>query len=84
MGHLTASKAQGDLHLVALFQESHYIPNLHLIIIVISAGAKLYFLNLYNLLLQSCIVGTLLFLILELTVIHQLANRRIGLRRNFY
>lgn len=81
--HFTTTEAQGDLALVAFFQEALEIAQLDLVVILVGAGAELDLLDLHLLLLESGFVGLLLFLILELAEIHQLAHGRHSHRCDF-
>src|SRR4029453_14469895 len=76
--HLAAAEAQGDLHLVALFQEAHHRTHLDLEVVVVDARPQLDLLNLDHPLLLARGVLLLLFLIFPLAEIEDLADRRIG------
>jgi hypothetical protein len=80
--HLATPEAQGHFHLVAIVQETTQIAHLDLIIALVSGRPELDFLDLDDLLLCPCLVLTFLFLVLELSVIHQTGDRRAGLGGN--
>ncbi len=83
-GHFTTAKTQRDLGLVTLIQETDQIAQLDGIVAVIGARAEFDFLDLDHLLFELGFVGLLGFLVFELAVVHQPADRRNRLRRNFY
>ncbi|KOT21156.1 hypothetical protein DM47_3612 [Burkholderia mallei] len=84
MSHFTAAETQRDLRLVAFLEEAHQIAKLDVVIAVIGSRAEFHFLDLDDLLLELRLVLLLGFLVLELAVIHQTANRRSRLRRNLH
>ena len=84
MSHLAATEAQRDLGLVALFQEPAQITQLDLVIAFVGAGTELDFLDLDDLLLELGFVLPLLLLVLELAVVHQTADRGLGVGRDFH
>ena len=79
MDHFSAPKAQGDFHLIALFEKPQQIAQLHLVIVFIRAGSEFDLFDLNDFLLQPCIVGPFLLLVLKLAVVHELADWRLGL-----
>src|SRR5574343_190449 len=80
--HFAAPEAQGHFDLVALFQEARHVPELDLVIVFVGAWAQLDFFYLHLLLLQLGFVSPLLFLILELAVVHDPADWRLSGRRD--
>jgi hypothetical protein len=84
VGHFTAAEAQRDLGLVAFFQEALEIAQLDLVIAFVGRGTELDFLDLDDLLLGTGLGLTLLFLVLELAVVHQAADGRFGIGRDFH
>lgn len=84
MRHFATTEAKGHFDLVFFFQEARHIPELDLVIVFVGTRAKFDFLHLHLLLLQLGFVSSLLFLILELAVIHDPANRWLGHRCDFY
>src|SRR5690606_29050019 len=70
----SSAKPQRDLRLVALFEESPQVAQLHCVIAFVGAGPELHFLDLDDLLLEPGVVLPLLLLVLELAVVHQAAD----------
>ena len=80
VGDLAAAVAQRDLALVAVFlDEAAQVAHLDRVVAFVGAGAELHFLDFDDLLLGLGLGGALLLLVLELAVVHQPADRRIGL-----
>lgn len=78
MGYFTPTKDKGYLGLVTLFKKASYMLDLEIQIMVIGLGSDLYLFDLY---LNLFFLGLLLFfilLILELAIVHDSANRRVG------
>ena len=84
MGHFPPAKPQGNLHLVASVDEFADIAHLHLIIMFVDIGAEFDFLDVNDLLPLFGFIGALLGLILEFTVIKDLAYRRVNIRLDLY
>ncbi len=82
VGHLTAAKPQRDLDFVAVVEKLSDGPHLHVIIMRVDVGTHLDFLDLDGLLLLARLVRLFLCLVLELTVVHDLAHRRVNVWRN--
>ena len=82
MGHLATAEAQGDLHLVAVLQEADHVAQLDVVVAVVRLRAELHFLDLNDLLAGLGLGSTLLFLVAELAVVHQPADRRGGVGRD--
>ena len=80
--HFAAAVAQGDLDLVAFLKEALHRPHLHVVIVIIDHRPQLDLLDLDDLLLLAGFGGFLLRGIFILPVIHNLADGRIGIRRN--
>ena len=80
--HFAATEAQGHLDLVALAKEFQHRAHLDLIIMLIRAGTELDFLDLDDLLLFAGLSLTLLRLIFEFAKVHDLTDRRLGIRRD--
>ena len=78
MGHLAAPEPQCDLDLVSVVEKAPQVSELDLIVPVVGARPELDFLDLSLLLLAARRLSLLALLKLELAVIHQSANRRIG------
>ena len=76
MGDFTTSENEGDLGLVAFFQEASHMLDLEIQIVVIGLGAKLYLLDLDMYLFLSCFLKFFTLLIFELAIIHDPTDRR--------
>jgi len=74
---LAAPEAQGDLHLVAFFEEAVHRAGLHVVVVRVDVGAELDLLDLHHLLPLARLVLLLLLLELELAIVQDLANGRI-------
>jgi hypothetical protein len=74
--HFAAAETQRDFGLVSVFDETAQVAQLDLVIAFIGAGAEFHLLDLDDLLLGTCFLLALLFLVLELAIIHQAADRR--------
>jgi hypothetical protein len=83
VGHFPAAEPQRDLDLVAFLEEFHHRAHLDLIIMGIGSGAELDFLDLDDVLLLARFGLALLRLILVFAKIHDLADRRLGVGRDF-
>ena len=81
--HFAAAEAQGDLHLVAFLEEALHGLHLHVVIVIVDAGAKLDFLDLDGLLLLARLGVLLLLKEAEFAVIEDFADRRSRVRRDF-
>src|SRR5690606_19393249 len=73
-----APEAQRDLGLVAVFDEAAQIAQLDLVVAFIGPRPELDFLDLDDLLARARFLLAFLFLVLELAVVHQAADRRAG------
>ncbi len=82
MGQLAAAEAQGDLHLVAFLEEAVHGLGLHVVVVAVDVGPELDLLDLDHLLTLARLGLLLLFLEPELAVVEDLADRRIGVRRD--
>src|SRR5690606_2536915 len=80
VAHLAATEADVDLDLVALLQEAAHVAQLDLVVAFVGDGAELDLLDLHLLRLLLRLVGLLLLLEAELAEVHDLADRRIGIR----
>src|SRR5690242_19392650 len=76
--HLAAAEADGDLDLVAFFQEAKHVAQLDLVVAHIRDRTELHFLDLDLLLLLLGGRCLLLGFELELAVIHDAADRRVA------
>jgi len=83
VGHFAAAEAQGNLGLVAFFQEADHIAQFDLVVVFVRTRAEFDFLDLNLLLLELGGMQFLGVLILELAIIHQPANRGLRGGRNF-
>lgn len=84
VGHFATAETQRDFHLVAIFQEFENVPHLDVIVIGVGVGSEFDLFDFDYFLLFSGFAFAFLLLILELTEIHYFADRRTGIRRNFY
>src|SRR5712671_4693026 len=80
--HFAAAEAQRHLDLVAFPEEANHRAHLHIVIVIVDHRAEFDFLDFDDLLLLARF--RLLFLLLKfvLAKIEQLADRRLGVRRN--
>lgn len=83
VGHFAAPKAQGHLDLIALAQKLQHRPHFDVIVMLVRTRTELDFLDLNNVLLFAGFCLTLLLLILEFAKVHDLADRRLRIRRDF-
>ena len=82
--HFPSAEDHGSFRLVAFFQESHYVIFFELEIVLFRFRPELDLFH-YNLfLVLLCLVGSLAFLVLELAVIHDTTDRRIGSRSHLH
>ena len=84
VGHFTATEPQRHLGLVAFLEEAAQVAQLDLVVALVGGRTEFDFLDLDDLLLRTSFGLTLLLLVLELTVVHQTADRRLGVRRDFH
>src|SRR6056297_290614 len=84
MRHLAASKTQRHLDLVARLEELEHVAHLDVIVVRVGVGAELDFLDLDGLLLLACLGLAFLLFVLVLSEIHDLADRRLRIRRYFH
>ncbi|CFX16749.1 protein of unknown function [Candidatus Filomicrobium marinum] len=80
--HFATTEAQGNLHLIAVVEETFDGPHLDVVVVLINRRTHLDLLDLDGLLLFACFGGFFLLLELELAVVHDLADRRLSIRRN--
>jgi hypothetical protein len=83
VGHFTATETQGHLDLVALVEEALHRPHLHVIVVIVDGRAHLDLLDLDDLLFLAGLGSLLLLLVFVLAVVHQLADGRLGVGRDF-
>lgn len=83
MGHFAATKAQRDLDLVAFFQKAFHVAQLDGVVTIIGLRTKLDFLDLDDFLLGLGFGSAFLFLITELAIVHQPADRWCGIGGDF-
>ena len=84
MRDFTTAETQRDLALVAIRQKTADIAQLDVVVTIIRTRAELHFLDFDDGLLGLGFSSLLLFLVLELAVIHQTADRRRCVGRNFH
>jgi hypothetical protein len=81
--HFAAAEAQGDLDLVAFFEEALHCAHLHVVIVVVDHRPQLDFLDLDDVLFLASLCSLLLRLVLELAVVQELAHGRAGVWGDF-
>src|SRR5579875_2118578 len=84
MGHFTATMEDHGLHFVAFAQESDDLIFAHLIIVLRGGRAELHFLDVRAFLVPLRLMRLFALLVEELSVVHELANGRNGVRRDFH
>lgn len=82
VSHFASAEAQRDLGLVAVLKEALQAAQFRLEVVLIRGRTELDFLDLDDFLLGLGFLSLLLFLITELAVVHQAADRRLGVRRD--
>src|SRR6266545_1543420 len=80
VGHLAAAEHDGDLDLVALLEEALDVALLGLVVVRVDLGPHLHLFERHQVLLAPGLLGLDGLLVLELRVVHQLADRRAGHR----
>ena len=83
MRHFAPAETQGNLYLVTVFQKFEHAAHLHIVIVLVRIGPEFDFLDLDDLLLLTGLGLFLLGFVLELAVVHDLADRRRRIRRDF-
>ena len=81
--HLSTAEAQGNLDLIAVLQKLEHIAHLDVIVMRIGVGPELDLFDLDDLLLPTSFAFAFLLLVLELAKIHDFADRRVRVGRNF-
>ena len=84
IGNFAPTKEDGDFGLILLPQKTLDMPDLDLQIVFIRLGTDLDFLHLNDRLLFLGFLRTLALLILELSVVHDLANGRVCIGSHFH
>lgn len=84
VSHLAATETQGDLHLVAVLEELVNRAHLDLVVMGVGPGTELHFLDLDDLLILASLGFFLLSLVLELAIVHDLADGRRRVRGNLH
>ena len=79
-GLLASAEHDGDLDLVPGLEEAHDVTLLGLVVVRVDLGPELHFLDDRQDLVASGFAGLLRALVLELAVVHELADRRPGVR----
>ena len=82
MRHFPATEADGELHLIFVLQELVRVAHFGLIVVVFDARAHLDLFEFDNLLALAGLVGLFLLLVFELAEVHDLADRRVYVRRH--
>ena len=83
MRELAATEAHGHFDLVALLDEFEHAAHLNVVVVIVDAGTQLDLLDLDDLLLFARLVAALLLLVFVLAEVENLADRRIGVGRDF-
>ena len=83
VSNLAPAKVDRGLYLVSLMKQPGGVVLLKLVIVLVGAGPKLYFLNGNESLFGLGLFLFFLLLVLELTEVNYAANRWLSLRRNF-
>src|SRR5690606_8703783 len=81
-GLLAAAEHDRDLDLVPTLEEAHHVALLGLVVVGVDLRPELLLLDRGELLVAAGLPGLLRALVLELAVVHELADRRAGLRRD--
>jgi hypothetical protein len=81
--HLATSELQGDLDLVTLFDETDHVACLGVEVALADLGPVLHFLHRHVGRLLACFLCLLSLFVLELAVIHNPADGRVGVRGHF-
>jgi hypothetical protein len=82
--HLAAAETHGDLDTVSVREKLQGIFELGIEVADVNAGRHTHFLDLDDMLILAGLLLTLALLETELAVVHELANRRIDLRRDLH
>ena len=82
MRHLATAETESHLDLVSLVEELDQLVELDLVVALVGARPELDLLDLDLLLLELGFVRLLLLAVAELAVVHELADRRFGERRD--
>lgn len=82
MCHLTAAEAHSDLHTVAFLEELDRVTHFGIEVVGVDAGGHTNLLDLDNTLVFLCFLFTFELVEAELSVVHDLADRRNGVRRD--
>src|SRR5262245_52440410 len=80
--HLATTEHDRDLDLVTLLEEPHDVTLLGLVVVRVDLGPHLHFLEAHEVLLAARFLGLDRLLVLELGVVHDLADRRALERRD--
>jgi len=82
MGHLAAAKKNGHLHFVFVIQETNCFFDFKVDVVFARFWSQA---NFFQFRLMSFVLaGAFAFFVSEFAVIHDAANRRSGIRRDFY
>ena len=78
MGHFTTAEKQRNFDFIALLEKFNYVVDFNLVVVLIDVGVKLDLFDLMSRLLTLLFLFALALLILVFTIIHEAANRGIG------
>src|SRR6266571_3780758 len=84
MRHLPAAVAQSNLGLVAFIEKLDQVAQLDLVVAFVGPGTELHLFDVDLLLLELGFVSFFRLAVLELAVVHQFADGRLGKRSNFH
>lgn len=84
VGHLTAAEAHSDLDAIAFLEELHRVSHLDVQVVRVDAGRHANLLDLDDALILLGFLFLLELVEAELAVVHDLADRRDGVRRDLH
>ena len=84
VSHLTTTEHDGDLHLATIFEEAHNMLLLGGVVANIDFGTELHFLDFDAALILAGLLGFDGLLVFELAIIHNAADRRLGIGGDFH
>ena len=84
MGNFTPAKTQGDFAFIPIRQKAADVAQFDVVVAIVRTRTELDFLDLDDRLLRLGFCSAFLLLVLELSVVHQAANRGVGRCSNFH
>ena len=82
--HFAPAKPHGHFYLIAFIEEFVHIPHFHIIVMRVDIRTHFNFFDINCFLAFARFAGFFLFLIFQLAIIKDFANRRRGIWRNFH